>query len=171
MQYMIGDDRVQTAALAESLAVVLGNAYVLSTKAKGFHWNVKGSNFSEYHAFFDMIHGDVDGSIDPTAENILKLGYDSPSSLTEFVALSEVADGALTTGGDPLQMSRELLVANETMINRLNETFGIANAANEQGIADFIASRIDMHKKWSWQLRAICGLQSGMKPGMIEEIF
>lgn len=168
MHYTIGDDRVQIEALAESLAAALGNAYVLSVKIKGFHWNVKGIEFSQYHAFFDAIFEDIDGSIDPTAENILKLGYDSPSSLTEFLALSEVTDGAMATGTDVMSMCGELLVANEISITRLNETYAIATACNQQGVANFVSERVDMHQKWSWQLRATIGLQSGMKPGVIE---
>jgi len=40
------------------------------------------------------------------------------------------------------------------MLNDLRKAFDIANQANEQGIANFIAERIDMHAKWDWQLKA-----------------
>jgi DNA-binding ferritin-like protein len=40
------------------------------------------------------------------------------------------------------------------MLNDLKKAFDIANQANEQGIANFIAERIDMHAKWDWQLKA-----------------
>jgi hypothetical protein len=39
--------------------------------------------------------------------------------------------------------------------------FTEASGANEQGVADFLASREDMHKKWSWQLRSTLGEEIG----------
>jgi hypothetical protein len=41
----------------------------------------------------------------------------------------------------------------------LNNSFATANSANEQGIANFIAERIDSTQKWMWQLRSSVGLQ------------
>jgi DNA-binding ferritin-like protein len=35
------------------------------------------------------------------------------------------------------------------------ESFHIAEQADEQGVADFIASRIDAHGKHGWMLRSI----------------
>jgi DNA-binding ferritin-like protein len=40
------------------------------------------------------------------------------------------------------------------LIAKLKQAFNVANGENEQGVANFIAERIDMHQKWSWQLRA-----------------
>jgi DNA-binding ferritin-like protein len=34
------------------------------------------------------------------------------------------------------------------------KTFNTANESNQQGIANFIAERIDMHQKWNWFLKA-----------------
>jgi DNA-binding ferritin-like protein len=51
-------------------------------------------------------------------------------------------------------MNADLLTATEAIIVTVNRAFAIANEVNEQGIADFLASRDDMHKKWAWQLRA-----------------
>lgn len=158
------DDRPSKADLAMSLGVTLSSAYVFLVKVAGFHWNVKGPDFSEYHALFGMIYEDVDSMIDPCAENILKLGYDAPASFAEFKSMSEVEDG-YDGMNDPIQMCSALLVANEALIAQINETFKIADAADEQGIADFMASRDDMHKKWQWQLRAITGAQTGGKLG------
>ena len=36
----------------------------------------------------------------------------------------------------------------------IGKAFASANKANEQGIANFLAERDDMHKKWRWQLTA-----------------
>jgi DNA-binding ferritin-like protein len=53
-----------------------------------------------------------------------------------------------------LDLTNDILIANAVMLNGLRRAFDIANQANEQGIANFIAERIDMHAKWDWQLKA-----------------
>jgi DNA-binding ferritin-like protein len=49
-------------------------------------------------------------------------------------------------------MIRNLSASNDQIISDLKEIFILANNANEQGLANFIAERIDQHQFWSWQL-------------------
>ena len=51
-------------------------------------------------------------------------------------------------------MIEELLADSEKMIALLNQCFDAAEAEDQQGIANFIAERIDAHGKWRWQLRS-----------------
>jgi starvation-inducible DNA-binding protein len=139
-------------AVAECLADSMGNAVVLYFKAHGHHWNVMGPDFSQFHEFFSNIYEDVYSSIDPLAENMRKLGAMAPFRLTEFMALSSTEDA--NCGCSALMMCADLRAANEVMLASLNDCFAAANAANQQGIANFIAERIDMHQKWAWQLNA-----------------
>ena len=139
--------------LVDTLASLLADVVAISFIAQGYHWNVKGSNFSEYHELFGEIYSDIYGSVDPLAENILKLGYDAPFTLSAFAAMSELAASA-TMDNSCQAMAYDLYIANEVVTQKLKEAFMVADAANEQGIADFIAGRIDMHQKWGWQLKA-----------------
>jgi DNA-binding ferritin-like protein len=54
-------------------------------------------------------------------------------------------------------MSLVLHGINQILRDSALEAFGIANALNQQGIANFLAERIDMHDKWLWQLGTIVG--------------
>jgi starvation-inducible DNA-binding protein len=144
--------------LAEQLAHLLADVTTLGFLAQGYHWNVKGLNFSQFHGFFAEIYADIDGAIDPLAENIRKLGYDAPYLITDFVELTCIArqDREL---GDPVLMVESLARVNQGVILCYEQAFGMADACNEQGIADFLAGRIDMHKKWQWQLKSTLGVQ------------
>jgi DNA-binding ferritin-like protein len=55
---------------------------------------------------------------------------------------------------NPLQMLSSLYNSNEQMLVDLKECFNVATSANEQGLANFIAERIDMQEKLGWKLRA-----------------
>ena len=146
-------------ALGQALAKLLGSVVVFKFTAHGFHWNVKGKDFREFHDFFGAIYEDVDGSIDPIAESILKLGYDAPYLLSDFMELSCLGPRERVTTGDCHQMAQILEADNAKIVKELMDTFEVANSCNEQGIANLLAERIDMHQKWQWQLRATLNIQ------------
>ena len=138
--------------LADALKTLLATEYAFALKAKQFHWNVEGPDFGQLHAFFDAIYADVDGSTDPTAEYIRALGDYAPGSFERFVELTQIQ--GQTKIPRARLMLEELLANNQQMIELLNETFSVAESENQQGIANFIAERIDAHGKWGWQLRS-----------------
>ena len=53
-----------------------------------------------------------------------------------------------------IDMLTNLQTANNAMIDNLNKVFELATAANEQGVADFAAGRLDVHKKHGWMIRS-----------------
>lgn len=52
----------------------------------------------------------------------------------------------------------EILAANEILLEELAETFDCAIMHNQQGIANYLAERIDAHQKWKWQLSSSLGV-------------
>lgn len=141
--------------LSLRLADLLGDVVVFKFMAHGFHWNVRGINFSEFHEFFGEIYEDADSSIDPIAENIRKLGFDAPFRLQDFVESSNESEP--TDSNDPLEMSRSLYQANQDVLECIVHALSVADELEEQGIVNFLAERQDMHSKWEWQLRSIVG--------------
>lgn len=138
--------------LTEGLKALVADLVVFKFKAHGYHWNVEGKDFSEYHALFETIYEDADGSIDPFAENIRKLGDYAPYKISRVLELSTLPESDVTSNAQV--MVSDLLQSNDMLISKLKHLFEVANDDNEQGIANFVAERIDMHQKWSWQLRA-----------------
>lgn len=141
------------AALVSSLRSLLADTITFSLRLQGAHWNVTGSDFPQLHALFSMIYEDVDGSIDPLAENIRKMGGQTPYRMVELSSIRSLSDGP-EVGGDDRALMQALMSANDDMIAAVLRSFAVANAANEQGIANFLAERDDAHKKWAWQLKS-----------------
>jgi DNA-binding ferritin-like protein len=133
--------------LQELLADVIGFYH----RVHGYHWNVTGEDFAQYHELFQEIYEDVYGSIDGIAENIRKLGDYPIISLEEYAEMSAFSSTGLA-GGTPRALAADLYLANQELIEELKEMFSMLEAANEQGVCNFIAERIDMHQKWGWQL-------------------
>jgi len=157
------DDALEAAeapeTLCQLLAEQLSDVVAFKFIAHGYHWNVKGSQFTEYHSLFGMIYEDANDSIDPLGENILKLGYDSPFRLSDFQQLRELDEPALTPD-TPAAMAASLLDLNDDIIDGYNEAYAQSQVENQQGVANFLAERIDAHQKWSWQLRSSIGAQA-----------
>jgi starvation-inducible DNA-binding protein len=141
--------------LAKALAEILSDAVTLHYLAQGYHWNVKGPEFSQFHKFFGKIYEDFANSEDENAESIRKLGYDAPFLLHHFSELTAVE--ARIVSGDPIQMSAVLYEGSLCTLNRLCDAFNIANAINAQGVADFLAGRISAVETWVWQLGTTIG--------------
>lgn len=139
--------------LADDLKILLATEYAFVVKAQYFHWNVEGPDFVSLHELFGDIYSDVYGAIDPTAEYIRTLDEYTPGSFERFVELSQI------TGQTKIPRAKlmitELLADNQTMIDLLNQCFQSADSENQEGIANFIAERIDAHGKWGWQLKAL----------------
>ena len=139
--------------LADTLKTLLATSYAFVIKAQNFHWNVEGPDFAQLHEFFGKIYEEVyDNSIDQTAEFIRILDDYTPGSFERFAELSQI------TGQTKIPRARlmleELYADAERLINLLNQTFAVAEQENQQGIMDFLASRIDAMGKHRWMLRS-----------------
>jgi starvation-inducible DNA-binding protein len=140
--------------LADTLKVLLATSYAFVIKAQNFHWNIEGPDFPQYHGFLGDLYGEVySNAIDQTAELIRQLDSYTPGSITRFAELSQIPDQTKIPRAE--LMMAELYQDNQKLLEMWKAAFPLAEEANEQGIADFIAGRIDAHGKWGWQLRSI----------------
>ena len=139
--------------LAVALSGCLADVTVMYHRTHGFHWNVVGTDFPQYHAKFEEIYTDVYESIDPLAENIRKLGMFVPFRLSDLSGMASTPDGQVK-GFHHNDLVGDLLVTNTEVLRSLNTAFQIATSENQQGVANFLADRIDAHQKWQWQLSA-----------------
>jgi len=139
--------------LADALKTLLATEYAFVIKAQFFHWNVEGPDFAQLHEFFGEIYEEVyNNSIDRTAEYIRTLDDYAPGSFERFGELSQIQ--GQTKVPRARLMIEELLANNDQMIELLNQCFAEAEQENQQGIANFIAERIDAHGKHGWMLRS-----------------
>ena len=138
--------------LQQAAKVAFATEYSFYLKAHNFHWNVEGSDFKQYHDLFGIIYEEVYGSIDAFAEQIRALGTYVPASYTRFSMLTQIDDETQIL---PRQaMVEALIVDNEKIVKLLKLVFQQSEANQEFGFSDFIASRIDAHRKHGWMLRA-----------------
>ena len=139
--------------LVSSMRKCLANTFVLYFKAHTFHWNVEGLHFPTYHGFFGDLYEELHGAVDPMAEEIRALNVYAPTGLNELYRDSSIADSEIV-GANVKDMLMALLKDNAVVLDCLNTSFEIATRDNKQGLADFLAGRIDIHKKHEWMIRS-----------------
>ena len=139
--------------LVEIMKKVLADTFALYLKAHNYHWNVEGSNFPQYHEFFGNLYEELHGAVDPIAEEIRSLDAYAPGSFTRFMEITEIEDEVTVPAG--VEMARRLMTDNERVLATLNIAFKLADTMDKQGLADFLAGRIDVHNKHGWMLRSI----------------
>jgi starvation-inducible DNA-binding protein len=139
--------------LVDNMKVLLASSFSLYLKASNFHWNVEGPNFPQYHDFLGDFYSDIYGTVDTTAEYIRALDSYTPGSLARFQELTFIQD--CTEQLLPMDQFSELLKDSNLFLEYLNGTFILASAENQQGIANFLAERIDAMQKHNWMLRSI----------------
>jgi starvation-inducible DNA-binding protein len=139
--------------LIQEMKVSLASTFSFYLKAHGFHWNVEGPNFPQYHEFLGDLWEEAFGAIDPIAEHLRTLGAYAPASFLRYKELSIVKDEINIPAA--ASMFNKLTVDNSDIIQQLTKTQALAEQNKKMGLANFLQDRIDAHEKHGWMLRSI----------------
>lgn len=139
--------------VAEGLARVLSDSYVLYLKTHNFHWNVSGPHFPALHLMFEGQYSELALAVDAIAERIRALGVHAPGTYAEFSRLSRIEE----TPGVPraLKMVRLLLEGNEAVVATCREVMPKAEEVGDDVSVDLVTQRMTIHEKNAWMLRSI----------------
>ena len=142
----------QHGLLIEKLKVLLANGYIFYYDAHSAHWNVVGSNFPQYHAFFEKIYTQVYDELDDIAERIRIVNGLVPLYIKDLLSLSTI--GGTLGGTSAVTLLHKLDSDNKVFLANLEECFHLAEAAKEIGLSNFLQDRIDAHKKLQWMIES-----------------
>jgi starvation-inducible DNA-binding protein len=139
--------------MGDKLKVVLADSFTFYLKAHYFHWNVEGSDFSEYHKFLGKIYKEVFGAVDVIAEHIRTLDEYAPGSYKRFQELATI--DTIETVPDARAMVKALSNDNDKVIDSIAAAITEAGKdPKHKGIENFMQDRLDIHNKHGWMLRA-----------------
>ncbi len=150
----IGIKEQDRTGVVDILSKLLADEYVLYTKTRNYHWNVTGSDFSEYHKMFEEQYDEIDSDIDDIAERIRSLGAKSPGTLHEFVDSTRLEEAPKDYPSAGI-MIQNLLSDHEKIIRTLRQDVVSCERHNDVGTEDFLTALIEKHEKTAWMLRSI----------------
>ncbi len=139
--------------LIQQLKVILGTNFALYLKSHGFHWNIEGANFPQYHDFLNGFYTEVFNQNDPIAEHIRQLDSYAPGSLERMLELADLEESQNIPMA--LAMMTELKRDNDRYIIHLRAGIVAAEQADEPAIGNFLQDLLGAHQKKAWMLRSI----------------
>ena len=152
MDIDIGIPETDRRKVADGLERLLGDTYSLYLKSHGYHWNVSGPMFRSLHLMFEEHYLELRDAVDVIAERILSLGFPAPASYAAFSRLSSIDHDDSVP--EAMEMVRRLASGHETVAKTAREVVGLAEAAGDVATADLATTRVDIHEKTAWMLRA-----------------
>jgi starvation-inducible DNA-binding protein len=139
--------------LSDNLKVLLASTEAFSLKSRNFHWNIEGSNFPQYHEFYDSLYSESYGTVDKIAEYIRVLGSYAPASLSRYTELSIIQDQTKIPRAELMFLETQQDI--EKMVELVVNMFDVATQERQQGIANYMAELQDFYGKKAWMVRSI----------------
>lgn len=139
--------------LSDNLKILLASSQSFAIKSQNFHWNIEGSNFLEYHKFYDDLYNDVNDTLDRIAEYIRILDHYTPGSLQRYAELTIIQDQTKIPRAE--LMFVETFQDIEKITQLVVAMFDEATQEGQQGIANFLAELQDLYGKKAWFIRSI----------------
>ena len=139
--------------IAEGLADVLADTYVLTYKTHAYHWNVEGPLFYSIHNLTEGQYENMFSAADELAERIRAVGQLAPMSLSKIREFSVIEDSedALSAG----EMCKALADDHERIAHRLHALIEIAGDKNDPVTEDLATERSAFHEQAAWMLKAL----------------
>lgn len=155
MKTTIGLDNNQTSKIAQILAPLLADEFIIYLKARNAHWNVEGPDFFTAHAYFQELYTESHLIIDEVAERIRKIGQYAPATIKEYMDLTNLKENNLKKN-DSLTYIKDLLEDHESIIRYLRKSIENLekNFENDYGTIDYLTSLMMLHEKTAWMLRS-----------------
>lgn len=138
--------------LIEAMKRLFAVNFQYYTKAHGYHVNVVGSDFSEFHKLFSEVYEPAQENIDTIGEHIRVIQGIAPFSLKRIMDLGDIKDS--DKAPDAMKMTKELLDDSQVLMNHYEEVHDIAVEFKQYGLINFIEDEIDKLGKVMWKLRS-----------------
>ena len=144
--------------LVDKLKETLADTFTFALKAQSYHWNVMGSDFPQLHDFFGELYTEVQGAVDPIAEQIRQLDAFAPGTLARMQELTSVYEDEKIPVA--LKMVENLITANDVVMKSMTEAYEMAEEQKMFALSNFLQDRLTAHSKHRWMLKATAGQKS-----------
>jgi starvation-inducible DNA-binding protein len=109
--------------------------------------------FQTLHLMFEQQYNELALAVDLVAERIRALGHPAPGSYAQYGKLTSISEDTRTP--EAVDMVRNLVAAQETVVRTARDVFGPAEGARDQVTMDLLTQRMQVHEKTAWMLRSL----------------
>lgn len=148
----IGLDINKSDKLVKSLNSLLSSYQIHYMNTRGFHWNIKGTNFFELHGKFEEIYNDLLIKVDEIAERILTIEGNPLHAYSDYAKNAQIAEAKDISDG--VSAINNLLEGFKILISSQRALLDQAAEANDEGTAALMSDYIKEQEKLVWMLKA-----------------
>ena len=143
--------------ITDKLRISLSNHIEASLIVKGYHWNIEGLDFQQFHNLFDEIYEDYYEQIDTLAEYIRAISdtNDYVNGSVEIVALNKTRVSHPLVGDKAELMVGQIIIINNALINDFMELMKEPPSSKVYGLQNYAQDRLNALTKLNWKLLAI----------------
>lgn len=138
--------------LIEAMKRLFATNYQYYVKAHGFHVNVVGPDFVQYHQLFSDVYEFADDATDTIGEHIRVLEAIAPFSLKRIMELGTIKDSSERP--EAMKMIKDLLADSQIVMDHYEEVHDMAVEYKQYGLINFVEGQMDMLGKIMWKLRS-----------------
>lgn len=128
------------------------NWTLLGVKLHHYHWYVSGTQFFTLHAKFEELYTEAATYVDDLAERLLAIGGKPASSMTQYLALSELKEAV--GGENAKEMVAQLIKDFAHVSEELKSAISAAEELSDQPTADLLIGIRTSVEKNAWMLNA-----------------
>ncbi|MEY2963548.1 MAG: hypothetical protein RL754_809 [Bacteroidota bacterium] len=144
-----------TESLIKELHALLADYAVFYQNVRGYHWNIRGSQFFELHLKFEELYDDLALKVDEVAERILTLGGKPDHRFSSYSILGEVKECDITS--DAKAAVKDILETLKIMLGRQRLLLADASQLGDEGTAALMGDYIRAQEKLVWMYAAFLG--------------
>ncbi len=140
-------------ALVSELNGLLADHFALYTKAKNFHWHVKGPRFRDLHLLFDEHAIAIRDNIDIIGERVRKNDAATLTSIGSIAAATAIKDQDKTDLSAE-KMVKELYDDNVKVLDRIRKLKELADQAGDNATDGLLDDLTDQVEQRIWFLKS-----------------
>lgn len=148
----IGLEEKKVKKLTQSLNTLLANYHIHYQRCRGFHWNIKGTNFFELHARFELYYTDAINRIDLIAERILTLGQAPVSNFSDYIKIAEIKEKDYEI--KDMEMISILIADFQQLIDLERAIINGGDDMHDDATVDMMTEFISFQEKTIWMLKS-----------------
>lgn len=148
----IGLEKNDSEKVAEKLNELLSNYQIFYMNVRGFHWNIKGSDFFVYHEKFEELYNDSLHNIDEIAERILTLGLVPLHSFSAYKKVSSISEVEHVV--DSKESLKVILEGLKQLLIIEREILMLSSSIGDEGTVSLMSEYISEQEKLVWMFSA-----------------
>lgn len=148
MKNITGLEGKSNMLIAEKLNELLANYQVYYQNLRGFHWNIKGSDFFTLHEKFEELYTVVQVSIDEVAERVLTLSVQPMHAYSDFIKASTIKE--MKNVSDSKGTVEGVLNNLKVLIELEREILVVSGEADDEGTNSLMSDYVSAQEKTVW---------------------